>query len=529
MRIASPSALSTAFIASLCAASAHAAPAFDNDQLIYQTPAASGFEALTLGLSSKLSSAFTNVISHFSRPTATFEEQGKTIWDVINDSEEFSQLAHILNYSSDATKDILKKKDDLTLFAPLNWHHHRGGDDDKEAFQDLSFGPASVQQWSQLQKQISDFEIDYGVDALHHKGDDDDDDEKKKHRREVIRHLIDAHALYHLVRSDKVLDSKTIADNSSVATWLNTGKAHPNNDGTDWRVRTGKSLLPLPAIYLNFYSRVVKPDIRTKNGLIHGIKYPLILPPDVLQSLFFGQTTFSTTTSGLQKVRAAQYLSYHPWQGHHGHGHRGGDDKKSFSAYHHESNGTGHKHFPGVPAETFFAPTNLAWSRLPFAFRAYLFSPWGYHLLQKIFMLHSLPSDIVYADFVHHISHSKSAAPQAVYTVEGHGNKTSYTFNSVLPAINGKKGEFETIDVDVYRYYLLPGQKGPLQTRMVVQNVSVILQDFPASNGASHAIDHFLKPKGHPEKGIWAEVAEATEEAGFGSVDLLAEAQAGLW
>ncbi|SNX83840.1 uncharacterized protein MEPE_02548 [Melanopsichium pennsylvanicum] len=531
MRIVSPLAIS----AVLFAAGTHAAPALDSDhQLVYQS---FGLESLTLGLTSKLSSAISSI---FSRPSATtFEgDEEKTIWELISSSEEFSQLAHVLNYSSDATKDILKKKDNLTLFAPLNWHHHR--DDDKEGFQDLSFGPASIQQWTGIEKQIADYERDYGLEANHHDGGDVDDDEEKKRRRELIRHLIDSTALYHLVRSDTVLDSKAIADNSSVATWLNTGKAHANNDGTDWRVRTGKSLLPIPAIYLNLYSRVVKPDVHTKNGVVHGIKYPLLLPPDVLQTLFFGQTTFSTTTSGLQKVHVDKYLAYRPYHhaqhGHHGHhDHHDGEHKENwFNGWHHESNDSSHQHFAGVAAETIFVPTNLAWSRLPWAFRAYLFSPWGYHLLQKVFMLHSLPNDIVYADFVHHISHKShhesSYIAQAVHTVEAHANKTSYTFDTVLPSLDkNRKGEFEQLDVDVYRYYLLPGNKGPLQTRMVVQNVSVILQDLPASNGVAHACDKLLKPKGHPEKGVWNEVAVAAEEAGFGRVDLVAEMQADLW
>lgn len=543
MRIAFHSAISAALVASICTAGVHAAPAVEqDDQLVYQSTAASGLESLTFSLSSRLTSAFNSFFSVLSRPTVVsgFDTKDKTVWEVVTESDEFSQLAHVLNYSSDATKDILKKKDGLTFFAPLNWAHHRH-DDDEEAFDEMSFRPASVQQWIQLQKQISDFERDYPITNRHQEGEDGDDgdDEEKKRRRELIRHLIDSTTLYHLVRSDKVLDSKAIAANSSVATWLNTGKAHKNNDGTDWRVRTGKSLLPLPAIYLNLYSRVVKPDIATKNGLIHAIKYPLVPPPDVLQSLFFGQTTFSTTTSGLQKVNAARYYAYrhkHSHQGRHGdHGsHHGGEDKAAaqalMSAWHHEDGNSTSQHFSGIPAETIFVPTNLAWSRLPWLLRAYLFSPGGYHLLQKVFMLHSLASDIVYADFVHHIAHPPKPPSQAIHSTSGgHANKTSYTFDTVLPAIHGKKGEFETVDVDVYRYYLLPGQKGPLQTRMVVQNVSIILQDIPAGNGVFHAIDKFIKPKGHPEKGLWAEVAAAAEDAGFGSLDLHAEAQADLW
>ena len=232
-------------------------------------------------------------------------------------------------------------------------------------------------------------------------------------------------------------------------------------------------------------------------------------------------------------MHAAQYLAYRPYRhGHHGdhgdHGHHGDHGKHGEDV---PAAGCSNSSFVGVPAETVFVPTNLAWLRLPFIFRAYLFSPWGYHLLQKVFMLHSLPSDIVYADFVHHVKRGKGKGvvePREV-TVSSSANKTSYTFDTVLPSLKGEKGKFEQVDVDVYRYNLLPGGKGPLQTRVVVQNVSVILQDIPASNGVYHAIDKFIKPKGHPEKGLWAEIASAAEAAGFGSVDLAAEASAALW
>ncbi len=332
--------------------------------------------------------------------------------------------------------------------------------------------------------------------------------------------MIDAAALYHLVRSDVALDAKAIADNSSVATWLNTGKAHANNDGTDWRVRTGKSLLPLPSVYLNFYSRVVRPDIRLRTGASSmPSRSPCFHPLTSFRASSLVRLRFRPPPRACRRCMLPSTSPTAPGHSHRRHHHHGGhehDGKNVIEAWHHESNGT----FDGVPAETFFAPTNLAWSRLPFAFRAYLFSPWGYHLLQKIFMLHSLPSDIVYADFIHHVKHSGKAAPQVVQTtVEGyHANKTSHTFDTVLPAINGKKGEFETLDVDVYRYYLLPGEKGPLQTRMVVQNVSVIIQDVPAANGVIHLVDKFIRPKGHPEKGIWAEVAAAAEQSGFGTL-----------
>lgn len=512
-----------AAVATVCAASnAGAAPSSSNSQLYFNNNYGSSFETATLSLTQRLSSKLSKVLGLGSAVETLYDDsENKSIWEIINDSDEFAQLAHVLNYSSDATKDILKKKEGLTFFAPMNWHHHRHEDHDSE----FSSSQSSVQHWKGIQKQIAAFETDYPVTKYDDKHDDTDED--KKRRRAIIKHLIDAEALYHLVDSKTPLDAQDLVGNSSVATLLATGKEHRNNDGTNWRVRTGKSLLPVPGVYLNFYSRVVKPDIKAKNGLVHAIKYPLILPPDVLQSLFFGQTTFSTTTSALQKVNSAKYLQYRPYHSHH-HGHHGGEDRVSHrndSEHHHHAS----RNFSGVPAETIFVPSNLAWSRLPFGFRAYLFSPWGYHLLQKVFMLHSLPADIVYADFVHHVSHSGHKVHQPTMQVTSEGNKTSYTFDSVLPAIHGKKGEHEQVDVDVYRYHLFPGGKGPVQTRMVVQNVPIILQDIPASNGVFHAIDRFIKPKEHPHKGVWAEIASGAEEAGFGTVDLHAEAAANLW
>ncbi len=44
------------------------------------------------------------------------EEDKKTLWHIINHNEHFTQLAHVLNYSSDSTKDLLKNGDGLTLF-----------------------------------------------------------------------------------------------------------------------------------------------------------------------------------------------------------------------------------------------------------------------------------------------------------------------------------------------------------------------------------------------------------------------------
>lgn len=206
--------------------------------------------------------------------------------------------------------------------------------------------------------------------------------------------------------------------------------------------------------------------------------------------------------------------------------------------HHNHSDSSATHHHPGTTALTFFAPGNSAFYKLPIKLRLFLFSPFGEKLLAKILMLHSLPFDIVFADSVHHVeAHKASHKSSQVESYQsndikeafGVANITKYTFKSALPKLNcseshfktdSSKLEFEEVDVEVARYYLLPGGRGPLQTRMSVQGVGVLLQDIPSSNGVWHTLTSFIKPKGHPKDSIWGVVAQEAELNGFGKVDL---------
>lgn len=128
---------------------------------------------------------------------------------------------------------------------------------------------SAISELSQIERQIQEYE-QFAVSSK--------DDDDKERRRRIIAHIIDAVLAYHIVDSDSYLSYDEISRNSSVASKLNLGQYHkkfeleslsvPNlNDGEAWRVRVGKSLLPIPAVYLNFYSRVVSPDHQLKVSL----------------------------------------------------------------------------------------------------------------------------------------------------------------------------------------------------------------------------------------------------------------------
>ncbi len=536
--------------------------------------------------------------------------------------------------------------------APVNQeyeHHHpppgHGGDHALAASQALQ-GAQDV--WATLSEHITNF---------HAEGDDDDKD--KERRRRILAKIIDAVISYHLVDSDEPLTGRELADNSSVATHLHTDWKKLN-DGQHWRVKVNQKLLP-PGLELNYYSRVVRPDVEASNGLLHAIKFPLLPPPSILQALYFGTPYLSGSTAALGKSGGLGYLSLpHTSSGNHSH----------FSAALHGEDEHRHRPHgypgPGTSASTFFVPGNTAWAFLPAKIRLFLLSPWGERWVSALFMLHALPHDVVFADSIHHVKAHKASPkvgeqidvavplsvvgaaagappapvdwhmpkmpkipglpgqgddgehpppppphpPKPPHGPPGHdgprrppggphpppppphapphdgephrppghrGNVTHYRFDSVLPKIDWKKWEehrrnrhrhgddegekdllsfavddkhhFEKVNVDVWRYHILPGGRGPLQTRVVVQGNAVWAQDIPAANGALHVIGKFILPEhlkdhhGKPGKDhknkeaqqnddgvatLWRQIAAEAEHAGFGKLSPFESARLGL-
>ncbi|PWN24263.1 hypothetical protein BCV69DRAFT_280153 [Microstroma glucosiphilum] len=543
------------------AGAAAAAPSSTSDLTFTSTNSLTSW--LSSSIQTVLAPIFGGVTKEVSVATslASYEASDKSIYDVITTNEHFTKLAKAVNYSSDSTKDLLKGKTGvpLTIFAPVNWEdpHHEG-----QLMASLE-GPHSAalmqatNSWAVVSKHIDDYET--AVASLSSSDDD------KERRRRRLAYFIDAVLAYHLVDADKeTISSTQLAQNSTVGTKLSIdGKIAEYigklNDGLPLRIRVGKSLLPKPGVYLNFYSRVVYPDAKLSNGVLHAVSYPLAQFPSILQGLYWSEPQFSTLTTAFLKTGSEGYLALpvakRP-------SHKTNDDDEHHH-HHNQSLRYGLSDPKGTTASTLFAPSNAAWDRLPWGFRAFLFSPGkGADLLGKVLMLHSIPNDVFYADSVHHVT--KHETPTEVkgetFTIDadsaykllsggdddgddkpphGSSNVTRYVFDSVLPKIHSGKNhttpppdkarKFEKVYVDVYRYYLLPGSKGPLQTRVTVQGVAVLIQDVVNLNGATHLITRFIKPEGHPHKGIWAEIAEEAEKAGFGAVDLVEEARLNRW
>lgn len=514
---------------------------------------------------------------------STFEKPDfpdKTIWEVIQENEYLTDLKKVLKYSGPGARKLLDDKEKkLTFLAPVNWHH----DDHKE--EELNW--FKLGQWNNIEKTINMFENEQANTF--------EDDKDKERKRKWLAIIIDATLRYHVLESGKEpLTTWQITQNSSVATDLTIGKGKAREvlgnllDGYPYRLRVGKSLLPRPSLYFNFYSRLVYPDVNVGGSLVHAVSLPLLIPPSALQTLYFSVPELAGTVAALQKTHTDGYFrlpinhsaidhEYSPLgqSAHcspidaaerleHMFEQVSVDEIEAMDAqrhtHHRDEDGSPHHggrkghSAPGQPDLTLFAPDNIAWYRLPPLLRIFLWSPYGSKVLGKVLALHSLPKTIFYADFVHTrddklqlqsketiSAHDLVNSPEWLWGPQseqpsvpfGDAEVTRYTFNTALPKIHHKdpkeggisldKEEFETVDVAVYRYKILPGGRGPLQTRISVQGVPIVFQDIAVANGALHVISRFIKPKGHPHKGIWAYASEEASKFGFGDGDLAAQ------
>ena len=489
-----------------------------------------------------------------------------TIWELINSNEHTTQLAHVLNYSSDATKDLLANGTDLTVFAPINQqrrgppHHGDHGHDHADLASRFSTATNGEDVWAKVDALIKVYESIVVIT-------DDDKDRKERHRK-ILTHIIDAVISYHVVDSPVSLTGRQMADNSTVATKLKTNW-RKLNDEQPWRVKVSGQLLPFPSLKLNYYSTVVKPDVKASNGLVHAIRFPLLPPPSILQSLYFATPELSGTSLGLLKSGGEGYLALPK-----GNATETDLEQTALDNFMTLAHADPQIHLPGpgTAAATFVVPSNWAWRRLPPAIRLFLLSPWGEHWLGKLFMLHAIPHDIVFADSVHHVKavkasstdgplskteefdvplpanlrpHPRDHTGKVIHDIKTKipglphlpthhnedisilkANVTHFKFLTALPKIDWKKYKhhprhggdddkklfglendsdddeggheghkhYESVNVSVYRYHILPGNVDPVQTRVTVQGVPVWYQDIPSANGVMHVTHSFIMP-----------------------------------
>lgn len=127
----------------------------------------------------------------------------------------------------------------------------------------------------------------------------------EERRKKFIRILVKAILLYNVIPKEIALESLT--HNTTYATKL----VVPDNalDKEALRVRVSAKVLP-PSISINFFSKVVRPNIGAKNGIIHVVNHPVLPPPSIFQELFLAPRIFGAVVSHLYKFISPKFLYF---------------------------------------------------------------------------------------------------------------------------------------------------------------------------------------------------------------------------
>jgi len=174
---------------------------------------------------------------------------------------------------------------------------------------------------------------------------------------------------------------------------------------------------------------------------------------------------------------------------------------------------------------TIFAPTNLAFAKIPFRIRTFLFSPFGRPILKKLLSFHVVPQYVLHSDYHLNATRGGKAAELAIAEsvklprhfvdspsasslgdVESFGETPvlhaaeAEVERYILPTVLGSRKN-ETLSVNVYTYRKAMG-KGPLTRTISVGNseqkegeyTQVWITDGVAWGGAVHVVNSIIRP-----------------------------------
>ncbi|KAG8942705.1 hypothetical protein FRC04_003535 [Tulasnella sp. 424] len=364
-------------------------------------------------------------------PSFGGSDEKKTIWNVLNDRDEFSELVKFIKRDEEYVKRLDDKELGLTFFAPNN-----------EALDKVRHG----------------HESHYGA-ILNKPGHDD----KKE---EWIKRYI--HDSLQYATLPQAVEYQQFGRNSTYATELHAEDG--SFGGRRRRIKVESTTIPPWKVTLNNYAGISESDIRAVNGIIHKLDFPLFLPQDITDTLFLVPTEFSTTLAALEKIALQDRYQFNSNFG------------KEWNKKHQND-----RHGKGFPATTFFAPTNAAWSQLPQDLQMFLFSPFGETTLRKLLAFHTIPDRLVYSEWYGRVHGDDDDESDFVVKYDDNlGFEWDYHFRS----LTGQK-----LPVHVKKFESkVPGSK-QYNVEVQAHGLYVRKSDNPAQNGAIHVLDDVLSPR----------------------------------
>lgn len=207
--------------------------------------------------------------------------------------------------------------------------------------------------------------------------------------------------------------------------------------------------LRLKGITVNFYSRIIAPNIFGTNGVIHGVDTPLFPPIGAIREIDLFPSAFSTLELGLAKTGLLDELNTTD--------HAGG---------------------------TLFAPNNRAFEKLGPKVNAFLFSKYGLKYLKALLQYHIVPDNTLYSD-----AHYKAESSE-IQQEDASKGKIHVDLPTAL--------EDRSLAVDIARY-------GPIIIMKINGFNRVAVQNVVAEDGVIHVMTQVIIP---PKKAADSEEGE---------------------
>lgn len=255
--------------------------------------------------------AVTELADH---PRHPHKPSDKTIWELISNNKYTTRFAEIVSNYSDIVAHLSNIEVNSTLFVPSN-----------RAFEHIP----------------------------PHDGDEDDDEKKER-----IKKFIHSVLQYHIV--DGVYPARRLLYTHTLPTTLK----EPFLGGEPQRLRVQ---VGLHGLGVNFFTRVIKPNIPASNGIIHAVDHIIVPPPFVGRELSLVPSIFSTLLLAYDKTHFVDFI-----------------------------------HNVKTEGSTVFAPTNGAFAKLGLAANAFLFnSPKGLKYLEALLKYQIVANVTLYSDKIY--------------------------------------------------------------------------------------------------------------------------------
>jgi uncharacterized surface protein with fasciclin (FAS1) repeats len=272
-----------------------------------------------------------------------------------------------------------------------------------------------------------------------------DHDKDKAPSKEVIEAILSYHVGVGFYPAGRILTTPTVP----------TALHEKFLGGEPQRLRTS---VGLSGVRVNFYSKVVKANIKAKNGIIHGVSSILVPPPFIGKELSLLPDVFSTLLHAYEKTDFVKFI-----------------------------------HGVSLNGSTVFAPTNKAFAKLGPRANAFLFNTEkGLVYLKALLKYQIVANTTLYSNALYGTSADGGEAG------EQSAERSHYELATLL--------EGKSIGVDVSRW-------GPLVKIRVNGYVPVVIRDGIAKNGVIQVVGSIpIPPHKHGKGAEQQEVGEIDVE-----------------